>query len=331
MMRWVSFALALLLTACASGPKLQNQAMVRGFNAMQHSNVAWTDERAATSLRRMQATGANAVVFVPFMKQERPTSVNLRGSRAVTTEQLRAAVRHARRAGLKVMIKPQILIPGSWAGEVDHRTQYEWDAWFISYSQLVLDYARLAESEGAYAFVIGTELKRAASHVRWPELIRQVRQVFHGEVTYAAHNIDSMRAFPYWHLLDAVSLTFYPSLGKEGSYDEMYAMASAKAEELHATAAAFGKPLWVLEIGMPSARGASAHPWQWQGLDKERVDLRVQRDALDIWLKVLDQPWVSAFFIWAWYSDDHAGGSGDTDYTPQNKPAERVIAQYWRS
>jgi len=320
-----------LLTGCASQGLLNNQAMLRGFNALQHENVAWDKPAARRSFKRMVELGANAVVLVPFLEQDSPASLVVRRSDAVTMPQLQAAIKYAHEYGLKIILKPQMLVTNSWAGEIDHNQPQQWHAWFDSYSRHVLEYARFASAQGVDAFVIGTELSRASGQVDWSGLIKQVRSAYAGQLTYAAHNVDGVEGFRHWQELDVVSLTLYPSLGLSGERQEMQRYVDATVQQLKLAVEHLGRPLWVLEIGMPSARGASSKPWQWQRLKYAKVDLILQKNALDIWLNALDKPWVSGVFIWAWYSDDHSGGSRNTDYTPQHKPAESIVRRYWKS
>jgi len=224
-------------------------------------------------------------------------------------------------------------VPGSWAGGIKHSDPYSWQAWFDSYSKRVIECARFVSGQGIDAFVIGTELTHATNYAPWPKLIAQLREILPESIilTYAAHNIEGVKTFPHWQLLDAVALTMYPSLGETGTKEEMQVYIDRSVEELRLAVAEIERPLWVLEIGMPSAAGASARPWEWQSLKSAKVDLNLQRDALDIWLRALDKPWVNGLFIWAWYSDISSGGAGDADFTPQNKPAEQVIRRYWKS
>lgn len=86
----------------------------------------------------------------------------------LTTQEVQAAVRHAKSLGLKVMLKPHVDLlrdnkplgrfwrgdiggcPASWdpppVGVIPF-TAAEWDAWFTSYKAAFLPYAQLAEAE----------------------------------------------------------------------------------------------------------------------------------------------------------------------------------------
>jgi len=165
MMRRLLFLLvSMLFSSCQRGG-LQNEAMMRGFNVLQHQNVAWDDPKAHRSLKRMAALGANAVVFIPFLQQSAPDSINVEKSDAVTSVQLQSGIRYARKLGLHIALKPQILIPASWAGAIDQPDNVRWEQWFQSYSSQIVEQAKFAQQERVQAFVIGTELARARGHV----------------------------------------------------------------------------------------------------------------------------------------------------------------------
>jgi len=308
---------------------LQHQETLHGFNALQYGKMGWNKPAAARSFRRMVELGSNAVVLITFLEQDSPTSTIVRRSDAVTESQLRAAIGYAHDHNLKIILKPQILIPGSWPGAIDFDQPWQWRVWFDSYSKQLLKYARFASANGVDALVIGTELSKAAGQVDWSGLIKQVRAQFRGQVTYAAHNVEGVKRFHHWQELDVVALTLYPSLGRSGEGHEMQRYVDAAVQNLRQVTQNINMPLWVLEIGMPSARGASAEPWAWQRLKDAKVDLALQKDVLYLWLRALDKPWIDGVFIWAWYSDNNAGGKHNTDYTPQNKPAENMIRRFW--
>ncbi len=318
------------LGGCTTTGELKNQSMLRGFNVMQHENVGWNEPQARRSMQRMVSLGTNAIVLIAFLEQDSASALRVNYSNAVSFQQLQKAIEYAHEFDLEIILKPQMLVRNSWASAISYDQQRDWNQWFESYQQHIVEFARFAAKHKVQTFVIGTELSKASAHVDWPQLIRKVRAEFAGKITYAAHNIDGVRAFPYWNKLDAVALTLYPSLGRSGQYDDMRLVVQHTVDQLEHVAQQFDRPLWVLEVGMPSAAGAFSKPWEWQSLKHARVDLKLQRDAIDIWLRALDKPWVDGVFIWAWYSDAASGGAHDADYTPQNKPAEQMIRRYWR-
>jgi hypothetical protein len=102
-----------------------------------------------------------------------------------------------------------------------------------------------------------------------------------------------------------------------------------EAERLDRLAARWRRRVWVAELGLRSAAGAAARPWE---AVEDRVsvpDQRVQAMVLARWLAVLDRPSVEATLLWRWFTDPQRGGPQDTDFTLQNKLAEGVLLGAW--
>jgi hypothetical protein len=306
----------------------------RGFNALQTSKVAWNSPAARTSLLRMVALGANSVALIPFLKQSGPNSTDIQAANNVTDVQLIAAIRTAHQLGLRVIVKPQILVKNSWAGEISLRDHDRMHRWFESYSAHMLKYAILSEKLGVEVFVIGTELSAIAQFLPWPKLISKLRKEFKGKLTYAAHNVEGVERFPYWHKLDVIGVSLYPSLGDTGEYNEMSAHVEESLYKLsEAVKVHSNKEVWLLEIGMPSAEGFCSIPWAWKELEKnpQQPDMSMQTNAVAAWLNATNEfSFVDGILFWNWFSDPQAGGEYNCNYTVQNKPAEALIKKFWK-
>jgi hypothetical protein len=83
------------------------------------------------------------------------------------------------------------------------------------------------------------------------------------------------------------------------------------------------------EIGLRSAKGAAAKPWESAEERAATVDMKLQSDVLAEWLAVLDRPAVHGVLIWRWFTDPAAGGTQDTDFTVQGKLAEIALRCAW--
>lgn len=318
----------LLLSLTVSLPAAA--APLRGFNFLQGASVTLDHPAAGESLRRMKQVGANSVVLVPFFHQRHANTGEIGFSDAVTDRQLSAAINQARRLGLRVVLKPQILVEKGWAGDIRFGNDADEERWFGRYRDLLLHYARLAQREKVDAFVIGTELAGVETSQRWHALIGAVRKVYHGPLTYVAHGVDGVWRFPAWPSLDAVAVSLYPALGSSEA-PQMRDTMEKTLTELRRASQELARPVWVMEVGIPSASGALKSPWDWRRLrsDKVRSDTATQSVVIAQWLAALDKPWIEAIYIWCWYSDPHAGGLNDNDYTPQNKPAEQQVRCRW--
>jgi hypothetical protein len=101
------------------------------------------------------------------------------------------------------------------------------------------------------------------------------------------------------------------------------------ADRLDAFAARNKKSIVVGEIGLRSAEGAAAKPWESAEERKAVPDPSLQAQVIADWLEILDRPAISGVLIWRWLTDPDAGGLTDTDFTVQGKPAEHVLMCAW--
>jgi hypothetical protein len=321
----VLFAFA--VSACA--PLMPLPDKLYGATVLQQASATLDTAAAARSLKRLKDTGANSVAFIPFIRQAVETATELNAGIDVTDLELAAGIRSARRLGLRIIVKPQILVDSSWAGAVDPGSPEGWEAWFQNYNRLLVHYARLAQRERADIFVIGTELNRATAQPHWTRLIVNIRQEFSGHLTYAAHGPEGARRFAYWERLDSIGVTLYPPL-VTAARPALDAQLEQTTRELRDLSKRHDLPVLVLEVGLPSARGAEHSPWQRPDPAADAVpDPALQAAVLDAWLEHLDHPWVRGVFVWCWYSDPAGGGAQDVDFTVQNKPAEAMLRCRW--
>lgn len=305
---------------------------MQGVNLLQSRQVSFEQAPTKASFERLSQLGANTVAVVVFLEQEAPGSTSVRKANAVTEAQFRAALRSARQQGLQVLAKPQFLVPESWAGEIEFTRDEDWQDWFDAYQSHLLDYARIAREEGASGLVVGTELRRSEQRPEWRSLITTVRNVFPGTLTYAAHELEGLKGFQHWDLLDLAGVTLYPALGAEPNRASMQSHIERTTSALRAITANMDKPVWIAEIGIQSRAGAQLEPWQWRHTPADAEPAPdLQADVIDLWLKALDGDWNRGALLWAWSNDPHAGGLKDLDYLLQNKPAENILQCHWLS
>jgi hypothetical protein len=324
MRRAAALALLPLLAACQALPAM------RGANFVQSATVPWEGPAAAEALARLRRAGANWVAFVPFLAQSAPDACDLAPTEHSAPGPLAVAIRQARAQGLAVAVKPQVLVPGSWAGEVAPAVEAGWACWFAAYRRGVLPYAELARDAGAELFVIGTELKATEARPEWRELAAALRAAYPGPLSYVFHDVGDVAGFAGLEDLDRVAVSLYPAIGNDpGRWPERIAEAR---DRLRAAAAGLSKRLWIGEIGYPSRRDAGDNPWEWHARVPAPVvaDSGAQARVLGLWLDELNGGWNEGVLLWHWSSDPQAGGPADSDFTPQNKPAEREIACRWR-
>ena len=250
---------------------------------------------------------------------------------------LRHAIRQAHRFGLKVMLKPHIWLidraGGKWRGEIEMESEAEWKRWFDQYERFILHYARLAADEEVELLCIGTELGTTARTRErdWRRIIRATRQEFDGPLVYAAnwwHEYDQIR---FWDDLDYMGINaFFPiSQLERPSADELRRGAEEVAQQIAAIHLQTGKPVIFTEIGFRSVRGTSVRPWEWSH-SADLVDLKAQTECYEaVFSTFWSQPWLHGIYWWKWYSDLERGGKRNGGFTPQGKPAEKVLSHWY--
>lgn len=91
---------------------------------------------------------------------------------------------------LKIMLKPQIWVwGGHYTGKIKMNSEKEWLALEKDYKTFIIDYAKLAQSLQIEFFCIGTELELFVENRPkfWKGLIKIIRSVYTGKLTYAAN------------------------------------------------------------------------------------------------------------------------------------------------
>ncbi len=329
--RLAALALALLMAAPGPGPAGPLRPVRNdGVNLIQDDAHPYGSAPARQAILDLAADGAQVVALVPFLWQPKPDSTDIVRGDDMRDDQLRAGIRTARKAGLKVMVKPHIWVPERWAGSVVMQTDADWAAWFERYRNAVVHLAGIAAEEGAEFFSIGTEVAQSTDRPEWAQVIAAVREVYPGRLTYSAHWAEEVERFPFWSRLDAVAVTLYPALGADDDPDAWRRGMAEEIDRVIAVANRVGRPVWITEIGLRSAEGAVEKPWESA---EERVavaDGDLQSDVLAVWYQMLDRPEIEQILIWRWITDPRAGGRTDTDFTVQNKPAQKLLTCLWR-
>ncbi|WP_017910552.1 glycoside hydrolase family 113, partial [Xanthomonas sp. SHU 199] len=118
--------------------------------------------------------------------------------------------------------------------------------------------------------------------------------------------------------------SLYPALA--AAPEQRRAQMRAAAARVQALGERSGRPVWVAELGLRSAHGSLAAPWESPEQRTAEVDTALQAQVLREWREVLDaQPRIAGIALWCWYTDPDAGGARDSDFTVQHKPAQAVL------
>lgn len=316
-----------LLSGCVSLP--QPVRRMGGANLVETLEAPFGSASAAESLRKLAAIGASLVAIIPFLWQSGSTSPDISLGDALPYDRLRAGIRQAREVGLIVIVKPHVWVPQSWAGKVEMQTEADWASWFANYRREMTTLASIAESERAADLIVGTELRGTSHRTEWRTIIDDVRTRFSGRLSYTAHGIQEAERIAFWPQLDAVGLSLYPVLGADDDTAGRHDVMRRNLERGRAIAKAHGRAYWILEIGLRSAVGAAAMPWESAEERVADANEALQASVIAMWLDEIERTGADMVLIWRWLTDSTAGGTNDTDFTVQNKLAEDVIRRRW--
>ena len=317
---------------------LPTQQSIRGFNLAVWWHDVLNQETTRASIGKMKETGANYFGLAPFWYQQTKTSTAIyrRPQKTATDDSIRSAIRYAESIGRKVALKPMVdSEDGSWRGQF---TPANANAWFQSYHDFILTFAHIAKDEGVDYLVIGTEFTTLSTPQyaqKWRDIIRDIRAIYSGPLTYAAnwgtHDSGEYSKITWWDALDSVGIDAYFPLSENNTPTVQSVAAAWKTNwfnDIKTLREQFNKPVLMTEIGYLSCDGAGKKPWQYPcnaGVDgQEQADL--YEGTLSFWK---DYDWMQGFLFWRWDPNPNAGGASDGDYMPQGKPAQDVLKQFW--
>lgn len=235
---------------------------------------------------------------------------------------------------IKVMVKPQIWVwRGEFTGYLKMTSEADWKLLEDSYRRFIMEYATMAAEANVDLFCIGTELEQFVLHrpAFWEVLIREIKTVYQGKLTYAA-NWDEYKRVPFWNQMDYVGVDAYFPI----SESKTPTVAEAKAgwqpwkEELQLFSNTTEKQIIFTEYGYRSVDFAGREPWV-SDRDMNVVNLEAQTHLTQgLFEEVWSEPWFGGGFLWKWHmAHPEVGGPENSQFTPQNKPVEAVVSQMY--
>lgn len=296
-----------------------------------------------TSFETLKTNNIEWLTFVPFLSQEshdmptlgkgfRPNDSTAKHQRWRNLKQL------ADIYGFKIMLKPHVWLHntsnGIWRSDIKMKTQAEWDSWFEDYNSYILDYAALAEELNIELFCLGTELHTPVLEQpeHWRNLIKQVRSIYSGKITYGANWNRELNDIPFWNDLDFIGVQAYFPIAKNSNpkLSELETGWKTHLSELESISKRYNKPILFTEIGYKTTSDAGIAPWEWNTLGNrfyKKISKRTQALCYQAFFNtVWQEPWFEGAHLWEWQSGSNNNGNNNA-FTIQGKPALNVIAK----
>jgi len=292
------------------------------------------------SINNAAADGVNHVSLIVQLHQSSVSSSDVRTMDSTPTDQsLTDGINYIRGKGMQASVNVHV-DPNDrqWRAMINPSDR---PAWFANYGQQLNHYADIAQSTGAEEVVIGTEMSNltnpsvhSGNTAGWVNLIQSVRERYQGSMTYSAQhggNMEDYRTLEFWQYLDEIGISAYYSMGDRSSSvaDMQNRWRQIDENELSGLARTYNKPIVFIEAGYVSGDNGLSDPGAAYS-NPGPVNLTLQADAY----KALLSYWSNSSYLrgvsfWDWSSNPSAGGQNDAGYTPQNKPAEQVMKQWF--
>lgn len=89
----------------------------------------------------------------------------------------------------------------------------------------------------------------------------------------------------------------------------------------------FKKPILFTEYGYRSVDYTGKEPWDSASKTSSETNLNAQTNAMvAVYSEFWTEHWFAGGFLWKWFPNHSAvGGYSDNRFTPQNKPAQKII------
>ena len=323
------FLICLLCLSCKSQTK-----KINGL-----SFVASSEKINSQHIAPVLNVSANYVALMPFgfIKDLSSPKIIHNTDRQWFGETERGIIQYGKefeKSNIKLMIKPQIWVwKGEFTGSIKMKSEENWKILEESYSEFILTYAKTAEKLKAEIFCIGTELENFVKNrpVFWVQLIKKIRSVYNGKLTYAA-NWDEYKRVTFWPQLDYIGIDAYFPLSdkKSATTQEFEDGWQVHKNEIIRVREQISKPVLFTEYGYRSVDYNGNKPWESNRV-VDNVNLEAQRNATEaIYNQFWSEEWFAGGFVWKWFhKHNEVGGEKNNRFTPQNKPAEKLLKKLY--
>ena len=292
---------------------------------------------AYQSLGKLAQIGSNSVAIVPYSymrNPNEPTPLNLESNPGgENDESVVTAHFNAKKLGMMTLLKPQIWLGRSWPGDVAMNSEEKWQQFFEYYSDWIIHYALLAEMYEFDAFCIGVEFAKATIQrpEDWRKLIRRIRKLYSGKITYAANWGEEFEQLNFWDELDFIGINCYYPLSEADNPDkkELEKRFDAVLEKVEKVSKQYKKPVVFTEIGFRSVNT----PWKNPHADAANRPFSEKAQSLCyevVFEGIHNKDWCDGIFWWKWPSYLSYQGQKNTSFTPNRKMAEGTVEKWFK-
>lgn len=329
----------------ATLPTLQVDAAVsdwqQGVSIQPVGATDFASESFKRSVDQAVTDGVNNITLIIPVRQTNIQSTDVSVTNETPTDaSITEAARYIKTKGINVSLAIHVNpYDGQWRALINPGDR---GTWFANYGVILNRYATLGQNIGASQYVLGTELSSmtdpnvdASNTAYWTNMISAVRTRYTGTVTYSAQHSNyksDLMSLGFWPQLDTIGISAYYSLSGEASPSVPAIKAgwdNWNNSQIRTIAERHNKSVQFTEVGYTSRDYALRDPGSAFTLNTG-YNAVVQANAYQAMFEYWNNfSYVQGVSLWDWKSNPGAGGEGDVDYTPQNKPAQQVMRQWF--
>jgi hypothetical protein len=308
----------------------------KGVNFPTYSPDGYESSNATRQLQLVPALGADWVAIIVTLYQDTATSTTQYNdpTRTPSDASLAYVIGLAHSLGLEVLLKPHLSVLDG----TDHQNIQPSDvnAWFQSWDQNMVHYAQLAAKNNVEMFWIGGELDSMDGYAaNWRQIVSDVRAVYSGPLVYgSSQRMQHFTTITWWDAVDYAGIDAYFALATQtptptlGDLNASWTNWVAILDNWQRTV---GKPVIFTEVGYDSVVGANQNPaMNAQKIANLPVDLDLQTLLyMALFENFYTVPWLRGIFTWMWPSKTDLQGPNDKGFSPQGKPAQAILTQWY--
>ena len=290
--------------------------------------AAWATPLMRKAMVDVKRLGGNWISYHPY------ASIRDDGSLSFSTSTKQPTVltpmRYAKQLGMKILLKPHIgywRSNFSWRGSISFQKESNWKRFFRDYKQWIVVQAKMAAKGKADLFSVGIEYQKTLHRKQdWLEIIRAVRKVYSGKLTYSA-NWDAYHKVPFWDKLDYIGIqAYFPLTKKTPTTKRLRSAWHGILQKLQRFSKKHKKPIILTELGYNRAAHTAARPWDHKegGQGADSIKLRCVDVALS---KLRKAPYIHGVFLWKWFPTLWDISS---NYTLQYPAMKKVLKRAWK-
>ena len=314
------------------------------ISSQKQKGVCWVAGREVVTEKELNALVNNSVNWIsqtPFGWQQKAGSsaigMNTSSDRVWWGESddgISKTTALATKLGIKTILKPHIWVRNGWPGDIKMESDTAWQTWFSNYEKFILHYARVAQKNNIEMLCIGTELMHTTKREKeWRSLIAKIRLAFSGKLIYAANFHEEYEHIRFWDALDYIGVQAYFSLSKNqhAPLNELVKNWNEPLAAIERVHKKFNKPVVFTEIGYRSDADAAVEPWRWpQENSTVPISNEAQANCYQAFFNAAwGKSWLAGVYFWKWYPHG-SRRNASMDFTPQGKPAEKVLAENFK-